>query len=855
MNKSKFTNLNIKNIYEHCVIENRWQIKWDKEKLYKTKESKNKEKFYALSMFPYPSGNLHMGHVRNYVITDVIARYQNLKGKDVLHPMGWDAFGLPAENAAIERGINPDTWTKDNILHMKSQLKLLGLSIDWDKEFATCNEEYYRWTQFIFLELYKSGLVYKKKSEVNWDPVDNTVLANEQVDAEGKSWRSGAIVEKKLLNQWYLKITNYADELLNDLEKLTEWPERVKLMQENWIGKSIGASIKFNIKDENNLKIKVFTTRIDTLFGVTYIAISFNHKAIDIIKDQDLKAKIINLKKSLNDNKNDKEKLGLDTGLKVTNPINNEEIPIWVASYVLDDYGTGAVMGVPAHDQRDFEFAKKFNISIKNVIIKDKNNLNIDLKTAFEDNGFLINSNHYNGISNLEAKKNFLDIGKNEGWGEEKIQYKLRDWLISRQRYWGCPIPILDCSKCGPVPLDPKDLPVKLPNQVKINANKINFLNESNEWNKIICPKCGNNSRRETDTMDTFICSSWYFLRYPCSDLNDKPFKKETVNKWLPVDQYVGGVEHAILHLLYARFLTKALRDNNLLNINEPFKKLLTQGMVQSAAYRNTTTGKYIPVRDIKDLSNPLDPNDHKPLEVLFEKMSKSKYNGIDPESVIKKYGADTARMFILFKAPPEKDLEWGDSDVEGQFRFLTRIWKLFYEFLTNDNSDIKNFKENSQQIIMKSMNLAIREITHDIENNQFNTAISELMKLYNSISHEFKNINHDLKKTVLKNFCILLAPFAPHISEELWHLLGSNESVHFQNWPVCDWEAIKENSYELVVQINGKVRERIKILNESSEELIKKKSLKSPNVIKWIDNKQIKKIIIVKGKIINIVV
>ena len=855
MNKSKFTNLNIKNIYEHRVIENRWQIKWDKEKLYKTKESKNKEKFYALSMFPYPSGNLHMGHVRNYVITDVIARYQNLKGKDVLHPMGWDAFGLPAENAAIERGINPDTWTKDNILHMKSQLKLLGLSIDWDKEFATCNEEYYRWTQFIFLELYKSGLVYKKKSEVNWDPVDNTVLANEQVDAEGKSWRSGAIVEKKLLNQWYLKITNYADELLNDLEKLTEWPERVKLMQENWIGKSIGASIKFNIKDENNLKIKVFTTRIDTLFGVTYIAISFNHKAIDIIKDQDLKAKIINLKKSLNDNKNDMEKLGLDTGLKVTNPINNEEIPIWVASYVLDDYGTGAVMGVPAHDQRDFEFAKKFNISIKNVIIKDKNNLNIDLKTAFEDNGFLINSNHYNGISNLEAKKTFLDIGKNEGWGEEKIQYKLRDWLISRQRYWGCPIPILDCSKCGPVPLDPKDLPVKLPNQVKINANKINFLNESNEWNKIICPKCGNNSRRETDTMDTFICSSWYFLRYPCSDLNDKPFKKETVNKWLPVDQYVGGVEHAILHLLYARFLTKALRDNNLLNINEPFKKLLTQGMVQSAAYRNTTTGKYIPVRDIKDLSNPLDPNDHTPLEVLFEKMSKSKYNGIDPESVIKKYGADTARMFILFKAPPEKDLEWGDSDVEGQFRFLTRIWKLFYEFLTNDNSDIKNFKENSQQIIMKSMNLAIREITHDIENNQFNTAISELMKLYNSISHEFKNINHDLKKTVLKNFCILLAPFAPHISEELWHLLGSNESVHLQNWPVCDLEAIKENSYELVVQINGKVRERIKILNESSEELIKKKSLKSPNVIKWIDNKQIKKIIIVKGKIINIVV
>ncbi len=856
MDKSNKTNLNFKNLYEPNLIEKKWQTKWIKDNLYKTQDNEKNEKFYALSMFPYPSGNLHMGHVRNYVITDVIARYQKLKGKDVLHPMGWDAFGLPAENAAIERGINPEIWTKDNISHMKSQLSVLGLSVDWEKEFATCNENYYKWTQFLFLELFKSGLVYKKKSEVNWDPIDKTVLANEQVDSEGKSWRSGAIVEKKLLNQWYLKITNYAEDLLDDLRTLHGWPERVRTMQENWIGRSNGAIIKFNLEDNEGINLKVFTTRIDTLFGVTYIAVSPNHEVTSIIKDKELKDKISNLKEIFKNLDLEKEKIGFNTGLKAINPINNNEIPIWVASYVLDDYGTGAVMGVPAHDQRDYEFAEKYKIIIKKVISKDIKESNEKNKSAFEENGFLINSDNYDGISNSEAKIKFLDIAKNKGWGEEKIQYKLRDWLISRQRYWGCPIPIINCSKCGPIPVEPKDLPVKLPKEVNIDSNKINFLNQSNEWQNVKCPRCGSKSKRESDTMDTFMCSSWYFLRYPCADLNDKPFIKEKINKWLPVDQYVGGVEHAILHLLYARFLTKALKDNNLFDINEPFKKLLTQGMVQSAAYKNKNTGRYIPINKIKDINNPIDPDDNSKLEILFEKMSKSKYNGIDPESVIKKYGADTARMFILFKAPPEKDLEWGDSDVEGQFRFLSRVWKLYYEYLNELSLEKVNMKqETHEKNILRSMNLAIKEISNDIENNQFNTAISELMKYCNAISQDFKYISSNLKKIILQNLCILLAPFSPHISEELWHLLGSNESVHLQNWPEYDPKAIILNNYELVIQINGKVRDKINLSTNASEDIIKQKSLESPIVKKWIDNKEIRKIIIVKGKIINIVV
>jgi len=846
------------NLYKPSDIEGKWQKIWEEDNLYNTDEqASNKEKFYALSMFPYPSGNLHMGHVRNYVITDLIARFQRFQGKVVLHPMGWDAFGLPAENAAIERGINPDKWTKQNIAHMKSQLKLLGLSVDWDREFATCDENYYVWTQFLFLELHKAGLVYQKESEVNWDPIDNTVLANEQVDSEGKSWRSGAIVEKKLLTQWFLKITDYAEELLQDLEKLNEWPERVKIMQENWIGKSIGTNINFKIKEFKKEKIQVFTTRPDTLFGVTYLAISVNHPLIKNISDNKILSKLENLKIYLQESKDkDQKKIGIPTNLIAINPINSKEIPIWIASYVLDEYGTGAVMGVPAHDERDFEFAKINSIDIKQVIIKDKDKSTSELTNAFTDNGFLINSNNFDGLNNSDAKKHISEHGERNGWAENKIQFRLRDWLISRQRYWGCPIPIIKCTNCGSVPVNKKDIPVKLPNEIKISSNKINSLGSNKSWINTTCPKCGNLASRETDTMDTFMCSSWYFLRYPSSKSLTKPFEKEKINKWLPVDQYVGGVEHAILHLLYARFLTKALRDNNLFDIDEPFKRLLTQGMVQSAAYKNSITGKYISPTDIKDITNPKDPKDNSKLEVLFEKMSKSKYNGIDPESVIKKYGADTARMFILFKAPPEKDLEWGDSDVEGQYRFLCRIWKLFLDYTNNDISHEANkLKQENESSLLKSINIAIKEISNDIKNNQFNTAISELMKFYNSISSNLNHVSKDLRREALMKFCILLAPFAPHISDEIWHLIGNSKSVHLEKWPVFDEDALRENSYELVIQINGKVRDKINVEINISDDEIKEKTLIRPNVKKWIDNKTIRKIIIVKGRIINIVV
>ena len=846
------------NLYKPSDIEGKWQKIWEDDNLYNTDEqASNKEKFYALSMFPYPSGNLHMGHVRNYVITDLIARFQRFQGKVVLHPMGWDAFGLPAENAAIERGINPDKWTKQNIAHMKSQLKLLGLSVDWDREFATCDENYYVWTQFLFLELHKAGLVYQKESEVNWDPIDNTVLANEQVDSEGKSWRSGAIVEKKLLTQWFLKITDYAEELLQDLEKLNEWPERVKIMQENWIGKSIGTNINFKIKEFKKEKIQVFTTRPDTLFGVTYLAISVNHSLIKKISDNKILSKLENLKIYLQESKDkDQKKIGIPTNLIAINPVNSKEIPIWIASYVLDEYGTGAVMGVPAHDERDFDFAKLNSIDIKQVIIKDKDKSTSELTNAFTDNGFLINSNNFDGLNNSDAKKHISEHGERNGWAENKIQFRLRDWLISRQRYWGCPIPIIKCTNCGSVPVNKKDIPVKLPNEIKISSNKINSLGSNQSWINTTCPKCGNLASRETDTMDTFMCSSWYFLRYPSSKSLTKPFEKEKINKWLPVDQYVGGVEHAILHLLYARFLTKALRDNNLFDIDEPFKRLLTQGMVQSAAYKNSITGKYISPTDIKDITNPKDPKDNSKLEVLFEKMSKSKYNGIDPESVIKKYGADTARMFILFKAPPEKDLEWGDSDVEGQYRFLCRIWKLFLDYSNNDISHEANkLKKENESSLLKSINIAIKEISNDIKNNQFNTAISELMKFYNSISSNLNHVNKDLRREALMKFCILLAPFAPHISDEIWHLIGNSKSVHLEKWPVFDEDALKENSYELVIQINGKVRDKINVEINISDDEIKEKTLIRPNVKKWIDNKTIRKIIIVKGRIINIVV
>ena len=857
--------------YKHQELEAYWQAKWEKDGLYKTIEPLPNEKgFYALSMFPYPSGSLHMGHVRNYVITDVIARYQRMKGRAVLHPMGWDAFGLPAENAAIERGIDPSDWTIKNIKQMRNQLNKLGLSVDWDREITTSNTDYYKWTQYLFLKLHEAGLAYQKKAYVNWDPIDETVLANEQVDSEGKSWRSGALVEQRELNQWFLGITEYGSELVKGIDKLKGWPERVKTMQSNWIGESKGTQISFKILDKNE-SIEIFTTRPDTLFGVSYLAIALDHPLLELIIKEGKKKELIDFKlksQNLSDIEKKSEsrsKCGFFTGSYVTNPINNEKIPIWIGDYVLSGYGTGAVMGVPAHDKRDFLFAQKYNLKVK-YVIKDKSSSN-NKKEAFLERGELFNSGKYDGLDSEEAKGKITEHLKEIGMGCIKVQYKLRDWLISRQRYWGCPIPIINCNKCGKVKVPYDQLPVELPKNIKLTGKGKSALQYFKSWVNVKCPICNNEAQRETDTMDTFICSSWYYLRYT-DPLNIKdPFTNESINKWLPVDQYVGGIEHAILHLLYSRFITKALNRNRLIDIDEPFKKLLTQGMVQAVTYKNPINNKYIANSDISDLENPTDPITGDKLEIIYEKMSKSKYNGIDPSIVIEKYGADTARMFILFKAPPEKDLEWDDSDVEGQYRFIQRIYKLITDvsqminFEVIQSADINfqsnrsyNKLNNDSKDLLRYVNQAISNITDDLENNKLNTSISELMILTNKIS-EYKNrVSQDILKESCNILIRLLAPFSPHISEQLWNDLKANKSVHIQTWPKIDKEALKQESYELVIQINGKVRDKLTVPKSLNSDELEDIAVNTDISRKWIGNASPKRIIVVKGKLVNIV-
>lgn len=673
--------------YNPAAIEEKWQQTWAELGLDQTSTNTDKPKFYALSMFPYPSGSLHMGHVRNYVITDVIARLKRMQGYRVLHPMGWDAFGLPAENAALDRGIPPAKWTYQNIDQMRQQLQQLGLSIDWKREVTTCSPDYYKWTQWIFLQFLKAGLAYQKEAAVNWDPIDQTVLANEQVDNEGRSWRSGAMVERKLLRQWFLKITDYAEELLNDLDKLTGWPERVKLMQANWIGKSVGAYLEFPIVGMEE-KIGVYTTRPDTVYGVTYIVLAPEHPLTRRVTTPDHQAAVeafiqeVSSQSELERTAEDKPKRGIPTGGKVVNPFTEEEIPIAIADYVLYEYGTGAVMGVPAHDTRDFQFAKAKQLPITVVIVPTDTAVNeaIALKEAYTEPGIVINSGRFNGMVSTDAKEAIIKYAQSQGFGKARVQYRLRDWLISRQRYWGAPIPVIHCPSCGTVPVPEQDLPVRLPDDITFTGRGPSPLAQLDNWVNVPCPTCGTQAKRETDTMDTFIDSSWYFLRYPDANNDQQVFDSAKTNDWMPVDQYVGGIEHAILHLLYSRFFTKVLRDSGLLNFDEPFQRLLTQGMVQGITYKNPVTGKYIPPAQV-NLSEQKDPETGEPLQVFYEKMSKSKYNGVEPQEVLRKYGADTARMFTLFKAPPEKDLEWEDADVEGQFRFLNRVWRLVAEF------------------------------------------------------------------------------------------------------------------------------------------------------------------------------
>ncbi len=860
--------------YKHSLLEDEWQKKWVSEDLYKTPMPKDSQRrFYALSMFPYPSGNLHMGHVRNYVITDVIARKRRMDGFAVLHPMGWDSFGLPAENAAIERGIQPSDWTEKNIAQMKKQLKRLGLSIDWNKELTTCHTDYYKWTQYIFLKLFNSGLAYQKKAKVNWDPIDKTVLANEQVDADGRSWRSGAVVQQKELKQWFLRITDYSEDLLKDIQKLKEWPERVKTMQTNWIGRSEGMEINFNVIGFPNKTINVFTTRPDTIYGVSYIVLSPYHPFIDEITQEENKTKVAEYINMLNQKdikcstSIKEEKSGVSTGAYVKNPINNQNIPIWIANYVLTDYGSGAVMGVPAHDERDYEFAQKYKLTISQVISNSKNYSVEDSNKPYLEEGVLINSNERTGLTTREAKKNIIEEGIKKGWGKYKVEYRLRDWLISRQRYWGCPIPIIHCNSCGTIPIDNKDLPVELPSASTSSQTIVSDLSSYKDWVNIKCPRCNLEARRETDTMDTFMCSSWYFLRFTDSSNNKEPFNKDVINHWLPVDQYVGGIEHAILHLLYSRFITKALNSADLISIDEPFKRLLTQGMVQGITYKNTFTGKYIAPEEVKNTREPRDPRTGDELEVLYEKMSKSKYNGVDPCRVIDKYGADTARMFVLFKAPPEKDLEWNDADVEGQHRFLQRIWRLLNKFNSHDIRNLipkfnePNKTDNSdlnalEKSLRTSIHKAIKEVTEDLsEDFQFNTAISELMKLTNSMYSSLDGVNINLRAEAFSVLIRLLAPFAPHIAEELWSLLGGKESVHKQQWPKYIQEYLQLDNVKIVIQIQGKVRGAIEVERGSEQLLVEKKVLDSSIAKKWLDNKTPKRIIFIPDKLINLVI
>ena len=837
----------MKESYFPQEIEKKWQKIWEDTKAFKTFDDSNKPKYYALSMFPYPSGKLHMGHVRNYTITDVIARFKKANGFNVLHPIGWDSFGLPAENAAMKHNADPETWTDENIAYMTKQLKMLGLSYDWDREVTTCKPDYYKWTQWLFLQLYKKGLVYKKEAAVNWCSECGTVLANEQV-IDGKCWRCDSVVEKKYLSQWFIKITDYAEVLLEDLDKLTGWGDNVKTMQANWIGKSKGAIVKLPVIDAPNgekSEVPVYTTRPDTVFGITYLVVAPEYKDIEKLTTPDNKQSVeeyrANARKMTEIERlsTERVKTGVPLGTHCKNPFNGEIFPLWTADYALVEYGTGAVMAVPTHDSRDFDFAKKYNMPMKIVIatkeIQEKlaQDENYKLEKVSEEGGILINSGQFNGMNNNEAKKAITQWAVDNGFGEFKTQYRLRDWLISRQRYWGAPIPVVYCDKCGIVPVPEDQLPVLLPKDVDFSVVGKSPITTSKTFKDTVCPVCGAHAVRETDTMDTFGCSSWYYLRYADAKNSKECFNKDKVNHWLPVDQYVGGIEHAILHLLYSRFFTKALRDCGLLDFDEPFKNLLTQGMV------------------LKDGS----------------KMSKSKGNTVDPDEIFENYGADTARLFILSDSPPARDFDWSDAGVEGCYKFLNRVWRLIASNSKNITLDYPEFKagmlkDKSNDDLLRTVHIAIKGITNDISNDfQFNTVISKYRELTNAI-YDWQAKKTDLTeedKSVLSFAIIslikLMSPVAVHLTEEAWHDLGGQGSIHEQSWCKWDENLAKSSSITLVVQVNGKVKDKIEVEEGLSQEEMIQVALASPKIKAQTDGKTIVKTIAVPGKLVNIVV
>lgn len=824
----------MKEKYNFTEIEKKWQDVWEKENAFKTVEDYDKEKYYVLEMFPYPSGKLHMGHVRNYSIGDVIARFKRLKGYNVLHPMGWDSFGLPAENAAIKNDIHPAIWTDSNIAEMHRQLQGLGFSYDWDREVATCKEEYYKWMQWIFIQFYNKGLAYKKDNPVNWCPSCQTVLANEQV-VDGCCERCHTPVTKKRLSQWYLKITDYADRLLKDLDKMPGWPEKVKLMQKNWIGRSTGAEVTFEIENFSK-KLQIYTTRPDTLFGVTYMVLAPEHPFVpELTNGTEYEAAVkayqeeCQHKSEIERTSLSKEKTGVFTGCYGINPVNGKKVPIFISDYVMMDYGTGAIMGVPAHDQRDFEFAKKFDLDIVPVV--DSQNPEIDINNlteAFVAEGTMINSGKYTGMNNKEAIEEITKDLEADGLGKAQVNYKLRDWLISRQRYWGCPIPMVYCEECGWVPEKEENLPVKLPTDVEFTGKGDSPLKTSKTFGETTCPCCGKKAVREFDTMDTFVDSSWYFLRYCDAHNSEKPFDKKKADYWMNVDQYIGGVEHAILHLLYARFFQMVMHDLGLVDAEEPFDNLLTQGMV------------------IKDGA----------------KMSKSLGNIVSPEEIQAKYGADTARLFILFAAPPEKELDWSDAGVEGSYRFLNRVYRLVQEYVNEIRGDFRGsetitIQSAEDKALNFQLNATVKKVTEDAGGRfSFNTAISSIMELVNAL-YKYKQgeVNVPLMNDAIEKLILILNPFVPHITEELWNDLGHEDRVYQQIWPEFDPAALELETVEIIVQVNGKLKDKMAFEKNAEKSAIEEAALASERVQDAIAGKSVVKTIVVPNKLINFVV
>src|SRR6056297_3135922 len=829
----------MKGFYDFNEVEEKWQKEWKDNQLYKTHINDNDKNYYVLEMFPYPSGNLHMGHVRVYSIGDVIARFKRMNEYNVLHPMGWDAFGLPAENAAIKHGnIHPREWTWQNIGNMKKQMKSLGFSYDWNREVTTAKEDYYKWTQWFFVQMFKKGLAYRKKSSVNWCPGCETVLANEQV-VDNCCERCGTEVIEKELEQWFFKITDYADRLLEG-HKLLDWPEKVKIMQRNWIGRSEGMRIKFPVKGYDE-QLEVFTTRPDTLYGATYMVLAPEHPLVNkIVSGTDKEKKVeefvqkVKKQKEMERTSPESDKLGMFTGGYAVNPLTGEDIPILIANYVLMSYGTGAIMAVPAHDQRDFDFARKYDLPITAVIQPEDREEELqgaEMEEAYEGDGYLINSGKYNGLNVEEAFAKMADDMEEEDAGYREVNYSLRDWLISRQRYWGAPIPIVYCENCGAVPVPEEELPVKLTHDVEFSPSGESPLKKATDFVNTTCPKCGAEAKRETDTMDTFVDSSWYFLRYVDPDNEKLPFSKEMSDKWFPVDQYVGGIEHAILHLLYARFFTKVSHDMGLTDAVEPFSKWLAQGMV------------------LKDGA----------------KMSKSKGNVVDPRDILDEYGADTARLFILFASPPEKDLEWSDKGVEGADRFLNRVWRFVtenLELINNAETELKaDTLDKDGKTLYRTMHASIKKVSEDVGKRlNFNTAISAIMELTNEVysylnDRSVEDTNTALIKEVAEKIILLLAPFAPFITEELWDYLGHAENVHSAQWPEYKEEALKKDEITIVIQVNGKVRDKINIAADASEEEVKDQVMQSEKIKSYLEDGNLVKTIYIPKKLVNLVV